>query len=109
MTESEIKSYAARFYNDVASDTRIFLQDFSKIRHLIRYLGEEDKRCRLILNTVIILNNVFDPRALSVILFHSVPESTHLELNTYLKYLNINVQEITDYDTVLSDKLIFDI
>jgi hypothetical protein len=101
MNRDDARMYAARFYTDPGGDTKTFNSDFNKIAHLERYLGEEEERYRLILNNIIILSNVFDVRSLSVILFTLIDAAVHLKLNTYLKYLNINVTEIGDYDSEL--------
>jgi hypothetical protein len=101
MTREEARLYAARHYKDPGGDTKSFNSDFNKIAHLERYLSEDEDRYRLILNNIIILSNVFDARHLSVVLFHLIDSHVHLKLNTYLRFLNLNVNEISEYDGVL--------
>lgn len=68
-----------------------FYDDYARVKYvkrlLVRYRDKGDLKERLILNHLILLYNVFDPSAITKILFHKLDTSLHSSLKTFLLYL----------------------
>ena len=90
--------YAAKHYdNPQCYDTVEFYDDLKRIKYikrlLNRYLEENDLKERLILNHIIVLNNVFGPRATVKMLFLNC-KGLESQLKSFLIFLNILPEKI---------------
>ena len=69
-----------------------FNEDINRIKYIKRLLGRFDKKGmlkeRLILNHIIILGNVFGPKATCRILFYKIENKLHPYLKSFLLFLN---------------------
>lgn len=83
-----------------------FVDDYSRFRYVKRLLNKANTKPRLVLNHLILLFNVFDREAVVKILFENNKESLHVELKTYLFFLNqINIEKNEDIDYNLLQEL----
>jgi hypothetical protein len=68
-----------------------FYDDFKRIKYikrlLNRYKAGDELKCRLILNHIIVLYNVFTPEAFTRILFYKLDQEDHSILKTFLMFL----------------------
>lgn len=112
-SRSELLSYLARYYYDPAGDTEEFLKDVARIKFVNKYLQEylktgnfKDRAC---INIIVILNNLFGPKATNIVLFYIVDPSVHLELNSVLRFLGISQPEFSEYNNDLLEKLLVEV
>lgn len=93
LNESNFLIYAAKNYNDAQYySTEEFYEDLNTITYIkrlfSRYEERDELRERLILNHLIKLYNVFDPKAITKILFYRIDEKHWPLLKTFLLFLN---------------------
>jgi len=90
--------YAAKNYdNPQCYDTIEFYDDLKRIKYikrlLNRYIEEGDLKERLILNHIIVLNNVFGPKATTKMLFLKC-KGLEQQLKSFLVFLNILPEKV---------------
>jgi len=90
--------YAAKHYdNPQCYDTIEFYDDLKRIKYikrlLNRYIEEGDLKERLILNHIIVLNNVFGPKATTKMLFLKC-KGLEQQLKSFLLFLNILPEKV---------------
>lgn len=91
LTDSNLMMFAVKYYENAnCIDILEFQQDLDRIKYikklLKRYQTKGDLKERLILNHLVILYNVFEPRALTRILGLKLGEQLHI-LKPFLEYL----------------------
>jgi hypothetical protein len=101
LTEENFLLYCAKHYNNPhSSGTDEFLEDLNRIKYikklLTRYEQKGELKERLILNHIIILCNVFGPKACVDILFLKMTDQLHF-LKPFLVLLQI-LPEIIEID-----------
>ena len=93
LTSKNALSYAARsYYNDQCMTMEEFLDDYRRIKYLKRlmrkYVVTGEIKERLVLNHLVTLYNVFEPDALTRLLFLKLDPHLYSPLKTYLDFLN---------------------
>lgn len=93
LTEKNVLLYAAKYYDSAhCLDIEDFQEDLNRIKYIKKlfttYEQTKQLKVRLILNHFIVLNNVFDNKALVRILFLKMPNYSQYFL-PFLMLLNI--------------------
>lgn len=93
LNESNFVLYAAANYvNSSVYDTEEFFEDLHRFKYLkklfYRYHEKNELRERLILNHLITLFNIFEPKANVRMLFFKIDEEYWPSLKTFLLFLN---------------------
>ena len=106
--EDNIELFAAKYYdNPHCEGIEEFYDDLNRIKYLMRLFGKYQRdsvlKERLILNHLVILYNVFEPRALTRILRYRLTEY-EVYLKTFLFYLGY----WEDDDNIVMDQTIYD-
>lgn len=92
-----------------------FKEDLNRIKYikrlLLKYKKNNNLKERLILNHIITLQNVFGTVNTTRILFFKIPESLHIELKSFLYFLNYIPPFIPEVmlDEISIDKKILEI
>ena len=93
LNDDNFMIYAMKAYNSPHCIVSEFESDIKRTKYLKRlfrrYKVTKSLKERLILNHIILLNNVFGPKATSRILFYKIDERDYDILKTFLMYLNI--------------------
>lgn len=79
LTEATLELYAAKYYNNPnCIDKEEFLEDFNRLKYIKRlvkrYKQSGDLKERLILNHLIILYNIFDSKACTLMLYFKLKD-----------------------------------
>jgi hypothetical protein len=95
--------YAIQNYrNPECRDIEEFSEDVNRIKYLkrlfSRYDQDNDFKCRLVVNHLIVFSNVFGDVPSCRILFFKVEEMYHHILKTCLEYMNILPDDIPELD-----------
>lgn len=93
LTEKNVLLYAAKYYDSThCLDIEEFNEDMNRIKYIKKlfttYEQTNQLKIRLILNHFIVLNNVFESKALVRILFLKMPNYSHYFV-PFLMLLNI--------------------
>jgi hypothetical protein len=93
-------AFAAENYNNIVTDPIEFHDDLDRIKYIKRlfnkYRKEGDLKERLVVNHLIILYNVFEPLAITKMLFYKL-EGYHEYLKPFLVWLRRLPEEINNY------------
>ena len=93
LNDENFMMYAMKCYESPNCVMSEFEGDIKRTKYLKRlfrrYKVTKTLKERLILNHIILLNNVFGPKATSRILFYKIDERDYDILKTFLMYLNI--------------------
>lgn len=100
LTTSSFYLYAAKHYdNPGVLDQEEFEEDLLRFKYIKRLLNKfqtkGELREKLILNHVIVLCNVFGPKAAVRMLFYQLPTSQHGLILPFLLYVQIAPEQIT--------------
>ena len=91
LNESNFLLYAAANYTNTVYDTEEFYDDLKRFKYLkrlfSRYIEKGELKERLILNHIITLYNVFQPDAVTRMLFFKIEEEHWELLKTFLIFL----------------------
>lgn len=106
LTKKNYFAYAIKMYdNPSCSGMDEFHQDLLRIKYIKRlinrYARTGDVSPRLLLNHVIGVYNVFQPHAVSRLLFFRMDPASWSALKTVLEYVNLMPEEIPPIDGVL--------
>ena len=112
LSKQNFEMYVMKMYNNPQCETiEEFQEDINRVKYIKRLLGRYHSKGllkeRLILNHIIILNNVFGPKACCRILFYKIDNNFHSYLMSFLKYLQYvpyNLPE-TDFDIIPTDHI----
>lgn len=93
LTNKNFLVYAMKAYqNPHCMDLEEFTEDIKRIKYIKRLLKKYHEtgqlRCRLIVNHMVVLYNVFGAEATKNMLFLKTDTETHSTLKTFLLYLN---------------------
>lgn len=93
LTSKNALLFATKFYqNEQCMTMAEFLDDYRRIKYLKRllrrYVVTGEIKERLVLNHLITLYNVFEPEALTRLLFLKLDPNLYPPLKTYLEFLN---------------------
>jgi len=93
LNEDNILMFSIVHYdNKYCSGMTEFFEDYKKVTYIMKKFTQYDNnnklKDRLILNYLISLYNVFEPIALTRILFFRIPNKHHSILKTFLVFLN---------------------
>jgi len=113
LTKQNFEMYAMKMYNNPQCDTiEEFQEDMNRVKYIKRLLGRYHSKGllkeRLILNHIIILNNVFGPKACCRILFFKIDDKFHSYLKSFLDYLQYiphTIPEIS-FDEIPTDHIL---
>ena len=99
LTENNFLMYAMKNYSNAQClDMREFNDDLKRIKYIkrlfSRYRVTGELKERLILNHLIILYNVFGPKAATKMLFYKIDEKFWPQLKTFLVYLSYMPEHI---------------
>jgi hypothetical protein len=93
LDDNNIELYALKHYDNPQPLAGVdeFYDDFKRIKYikrlLNRYKAGDALKCRLLLNHIIVLYNVFSPEASTRILFYKLDVEDHSILKTFLMFL----------------------
>jgi hypothetical protein len=91
LDDSNFLLFAAKFYDNPGADLLEFQEDLDRIKYIKRLISKykdgKELRARLILNHIIIMYNVFEPKACTRILAFRLYEYMDC-LKPFLLYLN---------------------
>lgn len=110
LTKKTYFGYALQMYNNPScGGIDEFQQDMLRIKYvkrlLHRYAKTGDVSARLLLNHVIAIYNVFQPSAVSRLLFFRTNPEAWSALKTVLEYLNLMPDELSPIDgTIILNK-----
>ncbi len=100
LSNDNFDATAGQYYNNVVFDSEEFLEDVGRIKYVKRLLNKYhltgELKERLILNHLVILYNVFDPKVLTKMLFFKF-DNYHHYLKPFLIFINQLPDEITEY------------
>ena len=110
LNEENINLFAAKYYdNPHCEGVEEFYDDLNRIKYLMRLFGkyhrDKELKERLIINHLVILYNVFEPRALTRILRYRLSDY-EVYLKTFLFYLGYWKDE---NDGILMDQHIIEV
>ena len=101
--EENYFQFALKHYNNPACSTvDEFNEDLQKVSSLKRLLHKDFNR-RLFLNNLVILYNVFDRHAATVMLFYKIDKEFWSTLKTYLVFLDLMPEKIEELGIINSD------
>lgn len=106
LTKKNYFAYAIKMYdNPSCSGMEEFHQDLLRVKYIKRlinrYARTGDVSPRLLLNHIIGVYNVFQPTAVSRLLFFRTDHESWSALKTVLEYLNLMPDEILPIDGIL--------
>lgn len=112
LTNDNFLMYCMKHYDNPQCQTlREFELDLNRIQHLqkllVRYKEDDELREQLILNHLIVLFNLFDVAALSILFFKIDSELWNV-LITFLIYLNRMPTELPQYGIITSNFILDD-
>ncbi len=113
LNEKNFMLYLMQHYdNPQCEGVEEFNEDINRVKYIKRLLGRFDKKGilkeRLILNHIIILGNVFGPKATCRILFYKIEPKLHPYLKSFLLFLNYLPETIDEIPEVELDKVPLD-
>ena len=105
LTPENINMFAMKHYdNPTCVDEKEFLDDMKRFKYLKRLFKKYSKtgilKERLIMNHIIILQNVFKPDAVKLLLFYKISQEHWSLLKTFLVFLNYMIETELDYITI---------
>lgn len=100
--------YAIKHYdNSSCSGLKEFKDDLKRIKYIKKLLTRTDvdpiNRCKLILNHIVILYNVFGSEATPIMLFYSINSERWSYIKTIFVYLNIMPDKLHINDNCIVD------
>lgn len=100
--------YAIKHYDNAScSGLKEFKDDLKRIKYIKKLLTRTDvdpiNRCKLILNHIVILYNVFGSEATPIILFYSINSERWSYIKTIFVYLNIMPDKLHINDNCIVD------
>jgi hypothetical protein len=93
LDDNNIEMYALKHYDNPqpSAGNEEFYDDFKRIKYIKRlinrYRAGDELKCRLILNHIIILYNVFSVESATRILFYKITSNDYSILKTFLVFL----------------------
>jgi hypothetical protein len=100
ISNDNFEAIACQYYNNVVFEPEEFLEDLGRIKYVKRLLNKYHQtgelKERLIINHLVILYNVFDPQALTKMLFFKF-ENYHHYLKPFLIFIGRLPDEIVGY------------
>ena len=107
LTPENINMFAMKHYdNPSCVDEAEFLDDLKRFKYLKRLFKKYSKTSilkeRLIMNHIIVLQNVFKPDAVKLLLFYKINQEHWSLLKTFLVFLNYMIE--TELNHVSIDK-----
>ena len=107
LTPENINMFAIKHYdNPSCVDEQEFLDDMKRFKYLKRLFKKYSKTSilkeRLIMNHIIVLQNVFKPDAVKLLLFYKINQEHWSLLKTFLVFLNYMIE--TELNHVSIDK-----
>ena len=105
LTPENINMFAIKHYNNpTCVDEKEFLDDMKRFKYLKRLFKKYSKtgilKERLIMNHIIVLQNVFKPDAVKLLLFYKINQEHWSLLKTFLVFLNYMIETELDYITI---------
>jgi len=115
LDDSNFFLYAAHHYLNPCVDEQEFMDDLIRIKNIRRLFSRYEKRGelkeRLIINHLMILYNVFEPRALTRMLVFKLYDQLHI-LKPFLMLMNYWPETIdnigSDCKTIRSNEIVMD-
>ena len=85
-----------------------FMEDFSRFRYvkrlINRYVETDELKERLILNHLILIFNVFDRKAATLLLYKTCEPKSIVALTTFLTFLNIVPSDVINTNQIAIDR-----
>jgi len=115
LDDSNFFLYAAHHYMNPCVDEQEFMDDLTRIKNIRRLFSRYEKRGelkeRLIINHLMILYNVFEPRALTRMLVFKLYDQLHI-LKPFLMLMNYWPEVVdnigSDNKTIRSNEIVMD-
>lgn len=103
LTKKTYFAYALQMYdNPSCSGIEEFQEDLLKIKYIKRlinrYARTGEISPRLVLNHLIGMYNIFQPHAVSHLLFFRIPQESYSPLKTILEYINLMPEQVFPVD-----------
>ena len=97
-------AYCQKHYDNPHCKTiEEFNEDLQRFIYIKKLMNRDECNPRLVLNHIIVLYNVFERHACTVMLFYKLEKEYWVRLKTYLVYLNLMEETIPELGIVSSD------